>query len=201
MANPTTEPAEETTAPELGDLIRVVFAGNATPSDQTDLIKLQPGPRGEDRTLARGGSPQDALVTHAELNMLGGKFSIEICEEQPKLTDEEVQAQTPEPISTGGEGATLPHENPDAEASPDEIEATPPALQPEPEEGGEQKPSAGEQPAQPAAQPAQPSGQTPTTPAVPSPPQPPQQGQPQQAAPTQTPPADAPGQSSPTTGP
>lgn len=173
MADPTIEaPAPEQTAvePELGSLVRVIFKGNAYPGDQTGEINLALGPNGESRTLSVGGSPQDALVTPDELHMLTGKFEIEIPGEQPVLSNEEVEAQTPPPLddtSATQAPATLPNDNPDAEA-PAAVQAATPAAQQPSEEEAEQSP-AGDSQAQPAAQPARPSEQAPQAPVVPSP--------------------------------
>lgn len=111
-------------------LVKVIYMGNASPGDGTGKITLVAGPNGEYRTLTMGGDPSDALVTGDELHMLTSQFQIEVCEEQPELTEEDIEAQTPS-TQVAGEAVevTLPA---DGEPAEDDPEAH--AGIPEPEE-------------------------------------------------------------------
>lgn len=118
--------------PELNDLVKVTFLGSSDPREQNGHIKLADGPLGEPRGLTLGGAkegdPPDALVTPEELHMLTSKFQVEVAEEQPTLSPEEIQAQKPEDVSVGsGVPVTMPL---DESGNPIEPPPEPPAGDP-----------------------------------------------------------------------
>lgn len=141
----TPETTTEPETPELKDLNKVIFLGSANPGEENGIIKLANGPNGEPRTLTKGGSPDDALVTIDELHMLTGKFQIQVDEEQPELTQDEVDAQTPEPSSEStGVPVTLPPDS-EGDQSAGGEPTSPPTPTPDVTE------PAGDQPVQPPA--------------------------------------------------
>jgi peptidoglycan DL-endopeptidase CwlO len=105
------------------NLIKIIFVGNASPQEQTGEIMLAPGPNGEPRTLKLGGAESDALVTNDELHMLTARFQIEVPEDQPELTTEQEDQQTPNVTVVGNSEVTLPNPNPDAVMTSSEEDA------------------------------------------------------------------------------